>query len=162
MQKHTYTQCARLQLSYFFFTKTSSPRLQRSKFWKVKVKSLCRFRLFATPTWLLRPWDSPGKNTGMGCYFLLQEILPTQGSNPGLPHCRQTLHPLVSHQRISPWDWVSHALPTELAGLLQFWKHLHKNSKPGHNKMKFIDNGRLISGTIISLFQASRSVRYGD
>ena len=24
------------------------------------------------PTWLLRPWDSPGKNTGVGCHFLLQ------------------------------------------------------------------------------------------
>ena len=42
-------------------------------------------------------WDSPGKNTGMGCHALLQRILPTQGSNPGLPHCRQILYPL-SHQ----------------------------------------------------------------
>ena len=24
------------------------------------------------PTRLRRPWDSPGKNTGVGCYFLLQ------------------------------------------------------------------------------------------
>ena len=24
------------------------------------------------PTWLPRPWDSPGKNTGLGCHFLLQ------------------------------------------------------------------------------------------
>ena len=49
------------------------------------------------PTMLLHPRDSPGKNTGVGCHFLLQEIFPTQGSNPGLPHCRQTLHHL-SHQ----------------------------------------------------------------
>ena len=33
------------------------------------------------PTRLLRPWDSPGKNTGVGCHFLLQGIFPTQGSN---------------------------------------------------------------------------------
>ena len=46
---------------------------------------------------LLRPWDSPGKNTGVGCRFLLQDIFPTQGSNPGLPHCRQMLYHL-SHQ----------------------------------------------------------------
>ena len=39
----------------------------------------------------------PGRNTGVGCHFLLQEIFPTQGLNPGLPHCRQTLCPL-SHQ----------------------------------------------------------------
>ena len=43
------------------------------------------------PTRLLRPWDSPGENTGVGCLFLLQGIFPTQGSNPGLSHCRQTL-----------------------------------------------------------------------
>ena len=49
------------------------------------------------PTRLLYPWDSPGKNTGVGCHFLLQQIFPTQGSNPGLPHCRQTLYHL-SHQ----------------------------------------------------------------
>ena len=29
-------------------------------------------------------WDSPGKNTGVGCHFLLQGIFPTQGSNPSL------------------------------------------------------------------------------
>ena len=33
----------------------------------------------------------------MGCHFLLQRIFLTQGSNPGLPHCRQTLYHL-SHQ----------------------------------------------------------------
>ena len=30
------------------------------------------------------PWDFPGKNTGVGCHFLLQRIFPTQGSNPCL------------------------------------------------------------------------------
>jgi len=33
---------------------------------------------------ILCPWDSPGKNTVVGCHFLLQGIFPTQGSNPGL------------------------------------------------------------------------------
>ena len=33
----------------------------------------------------------------MGFHFLLQGIFPTQGSNPGLPHCRQTLYPLSHH-----------------------------------------------------------------
>ena len=41
--------------------------------------------------------DSPGKNTGVGCQDLLQGIFPTQGSNPGLPHCRRILYQL-SHQ----------------------------------------------------------------
>ncbi|KAB0388241.1 hypothetical protein FD755_003197 [Muntiacus reevesi] len=43
---------------------------------------------------LLHPWDFPGKSTGVGCHFLLQRIFPTQGSNPGLPHCRQMLYRL--------------------------------------------------------------------
>ena len=36
------------------------------------------------PTRLLCPWDSPGKNTGVGCHSLLQGIFPTQGSNSHL------------------------------------------------------------------------------
>ena len=39
-------------------------------------------------------WDSPGTNTGVGCYFLLQGIFLTQESNPGLLHCRQLLYQL--------------------------------------------------------------------
>ena len=62
---------------------------------KEKVKTLSHVQFFTTP-WtvparLLHPWDSPGKNPGVGCHFLLQGIFPTQGSNPGLPHCRQML-----------------------------------------------------------------------
>ena len=37
-------------------------------------------------------WNSPGQNTGMGGLSLLQGILPSQGSNPGLLHCRQILY----------------------------------------------------------------------
>ena len=37
------------------------------------------------------PWNSPGQNTGVGSLSLLQGIFPTQGSNPGLPHCRWIL-----------------------------------------------------------------------
>ena len=33
------------------------------------------------PSRLLCPWNSSGKNTGVGCHFLLQGIFPTQGSN---------------------------------------------------------------------------------
>ena len=53
------------------------------------------------PIRLLCPWDSPGKNTGVGCHSLLQEIFPTQGSNLGLLHCRQILY-CLSHQE-SPY-----------------------------------------------------------
>ena len=40
------------------------------------------------------PWNSPGKNTGVGCHSLLQGIFPTQGLNPGLLHCRKILYHL--------------------------------------------------------------------
>ena len=49
------------------------------------------------PTMLLHPWDFPGKSTGVDCHFLLQRIFPTQGSNLGFLHCRQTLYHL-SHK----------------------------------------------------------------
>ena len=63
---------------------------------------LSRVRLFATP-WTVASQAPlsmgilPGKNIGLGCHGLIQGIFPTQGSNPGLPHCRQILYRL-SHQ----------------------------------------------------------------
>ena len=54
------------------------------------------------PPSLLCPWDSPGRNTGVGSHFLLQAIFPSQGSNLGLVHCRQTLDRL-SHQGSPLW-----------------------------------------------------------
>ena len=50
--------------------------------------------------------DSPGKNPGVGCHAVLQGIFLTQGSNLGLPHCRQTLY-CPSHQE-SPPSWRPH------------------------------------------------------
>ena len=55
----------------------------------------------AHQTWELSPWNFPGKNTGVGCHFLLQGIFPTQGLNLGLLHCTQIVYRL-SHQ-VSPW-----------------------------------------------------------
>ena len=49
------------------------------------------------PRGLYSPWVSPGWNTGVGNLSLLQGIFLTQGSNPGLPHCRQILYQM-SHK----------------------------------------------------------------
>ena len=49
------------------------------------------------PARLLCPRNSPDKNTGVDSRSLLQGIFPTQGSNPGLPHCRWTLY-CLNHQ----------------------------------------------------------------
>ena len=43
------------------------------------------------------PWNSPGKNTGVGRHSLLHGIFPTQDSDLGLLHCRWILYHL-SHQ----------------------------------------------------------------
>ena len=53
--------------------------------------TLCNLMDCSTPgsSW---PWNFLGKNTGMSCHFLLQEIFPIQGSNPGLLHCKRILY----------------------------------------------------------------------
>ena len=56
------------------------------KLGEVKVKSLSRVQLFATPwtvacTRLLHPWDFLDKSTGVGCHFLLQGVFPTMVQN---------------------------------------------------------------------------------
>ena len=64
------------------------------------------------PARLLRLWDLPGKNTGVGCHFLFHRIFLTQGWNLGLPHCRQTLYHL-SHPKFwlkgdnAPREWAT-------------------------------------------------------
>ena len=81
------------------------------------------------PHGLYCPWNSPGQITVVGSLSLLQRIFPIQGSNPGLPHCRQILYQL-SHK----------GSPTILgglqftAGILLLWKdtlkEIHKTSPP--------------------------------
>ena len=66
------------------------------------------------PHGLCSPWDSPGQNTGVGSLSHLQGIFPTQGSNPGLPHCRWILYQL-SHKGIPRiLEWVAYPSPADL------------------------------------------------
>ena len=76
------------------------------------------------PARLLCPWDFPGKNTGVGCHFLLQGIFPTQGLNP---HLLCLLH------------WQADSLPLSHPGS-PFWdrhnfcflSHVSKLQLPSH------------------------------
>ena len=71
---------------------------------KLKVAHSC-LTLCDPMDWLCSPWNSLGQNTGVGSLSLLQGIFPTQGSNPGLPHCRW-IHYQLSHKgcpRILEW-----------------------------------------------------------
>ena len=61
---------------------------------KVKVESLSRVRLFVTPETVAYKFPPPMEFSRQeywsGFHFLLQGIFATQGSNLGLPHCKQT------------------------------------------------------------------------
>ena len=99
------------------------------------------------PHGLHSPWNSPGQNTGVGSLSLLQGIFPTQGSNPGLPHCKWILYQLSHKGSPRILEWVAYpfssrssdpgiepgspalqadSLPTELSGKpLNLIKVLH-------------------------------------
>ena len=63
----------------------------------VKVTQSC---LTLCDLWTIpSAWNSPGQNTGVGSLSLLKGIFPSQGSNPGLLHCRRTLYQL-SHPEV--------------------------------------------------------------
>ena len=56
------------------------------------------------PIGLLCPWNCPGKNTGVGCHFLLQGILPTQGLNPCLQHLLHWQADSLPLSHLGSWD----------------------------------------------------------
>ena len=73
----------------------SMPRIVKISFiimkWSVSRSVVSDFLQLHGP---YSPWNSPGQNTEVGSLSLLQGIFPTQGSNPGLLHCRQILYQL--------------------------------------------------------------------
>ena len=68
------------------------------------------------PARLLCPWDSPGETTRVGCHAFFQGIFPTQGSNLGLPHCRQILYWLSRQASSRIVEWVAYPFSRE-----SFW-----------------------------------------
>ena len=59
------------------------------------------------PPGLYSPWNSPGQNTGVGSLSLLQGIFSTEGSNPGISHCRQILQQLRHKRSPKILEWVA-------------------------------------------------------
>ena len=107
---------------------------------------LCRLQ----PTRLLCPWDSPGKNTGVGCRALLQGIVPTQDLNPGLPHCRRILYSLSHQRNLRILEWVAYPffLPQELNwGVLHCRWILYQPSYQGSPKGSIWTNNSCITYT---------------
>ena len=74
---------------------------------KWKWNSLSHVWLLVTHG-LYSPWNSPGQNPGVGSLSLLQGIFPTQGSNPGLPHCRWVLYQLSHKGNPRMLEWVAY------------------------------------------------------
>ena len=88
---------------------------------KWKWKSLSRVQLLWPPG-LYSPWNSPDQNTEVGSLSLLQGIYPTQGSNPGLLHCRLILYQLSNKGSPRILKWVAYPLSS-----VSFWPRI----KPG-------------------------------
>ena len=63
----------------------------------MKVSQLCPT---LQPHGLYSPWNSPGKNTGVGSLSLLQGIFQAQGLNPGLLHCRWVLYQMSTREAL--------------------------------------------------------------
>ena len=83
-----------------------------SNFWKSAVKSesesLSVMSDSLRPQGLYSPWNSPGQNTGVGSLSLLQGSFLTQGSNPGLLHCRWILYQLSHKGSPRILEWVTY------------------------------------------------------
>ena len=73
-----------------------------------KIFLCCSMSNSLRPHGLYSPWVSPGQNTEVGSLSLLQGIFPTQGSNPGLPHCRWILYQLSHKGILRILEWVAY------------------------------------------------------
>ena len=89
----------------------------------VCVYTLSCVQLFLTP-WTVAarffcPWDSPSKNTRVGCHFLIQGIFLTHGSNPSLPYSRQILyHRTAFEAMLSTNSKISSVMPQPIRLLM--------------------------------------------
>ena len=96
-----------------------------SMFWNsnwyriVKRKSLSCVQLFTTPWTSPCPWNWPDQNTEVVSLSLLQGIFPTQGLNPGLPHCREILYCLSQVRYICTYNMFLNELVNEQTN----WKY---------------------------------------
>ena len=78
-------------LQVCFESETESHSVMSNSLWPHRLYSL---------------WDSLRQNTGVASYSFLQGIFPTQGLNPGLPHCRQILYQWSCQGSPRIQEWV--------------------------------------------------------
>ena len=97
--KVDFLHSARSHWKFYFLPLTFYTKAHVVNYLKELVAQLCLTLQSqgVRPVRSLCPWAFPGKNTGVGCHFLLQVIFLTQRLNLGLLHCRQIFYHL-SHQ----------------------------------------------------------------
>ena len=95
-------------------------------------------------------WNSPGQNIGVGSLSLLQEIFPTQGSNPSLPHCRQILYQL-SHNQIFVWTFFRSCFKQTIS-TKKFLRHLDKTEHGLKIHREYIRNILIVKYLLFFIF----------
>ena len=130
------------------------------------------------PTRLPRPWDSPGKNSGVGCYFLLQ-CIKVKSESEVAQSCLTLCDPMTAAFQAPPsmgfsrqeyWSWVPLPSPTHNAGTSQTTKsslhilaysvcsssagpfHKSTNHAKAAGQPKRCDVTKAISGSVDSSF----------
>ena len=91
------------------------------------------------PTRLPRPWNSPGKNTGVGCHFLLQ-CMKVKSESEVAQSCPTLATPWTAAYQAPPWDfpgqsteWGAIAFPkrcTFRSSQINVCPHMYCFSKP--------------------------------
>ena len=82
--------------------------------------------------------DSLGNNTGVGCHALLQGIFPTQGLNPGLPHCRWILYLRAAREYVCVYP-IPLGLPSS-----------HRSGSSHSTKLSFLGLHQLLVGCLLT------------
>ena len=95
-----------------------TPRVRKSPFIGGFSESHSVMSNSLWPHELYSPWNTPGQNTGEGSLSLLQGIFPTQGSNPGLPHCSQILYQLSHQGSLGGFSGRNRSLAQPLPGFI--------------------------------------------
>ena len=93
------------ELHHVLFPLQPLPRVPWKRKWKWKLLSCVR--LFVTP-WTIPSMEFSRPKHWVGSLSLLHGIFPTQGSNPGLLHCRQILYQLSHKGNPRILEWVAY------------------------------------------------------
>ena len=99
------------------------------------------------PTRLPRPWDSPGKNTGVGCHFLLQ-CMKVKNESEVAQSCSTLSDPMDCSPRGSSLHWISQARVLEWGAMAIAFSSLVRLISSKCKKKCFLSHLLLLEGTL--------------